>query len=87
MEKFTFDEHGRFVIPNYSATRPFSSFLPGIASPMGIPMWMFYVNCGQAIASFGVAPFSGKLSYTWLPSVDQLPLSVLKESREEHFFH
>lgn len=49
-------------------------------------MWMFYVNCGQAIASFGVAPFSGKLSYTWLPSVDQLPLSVLKESSEKPLF-
>ena len=34
--------------------RPFSSFLPGIAGPLGIPLWAFYVNRGQAIASFGV---------------------------------
>lgn len=34
--------------------RPFSSFLPGIAGPMGVPLWVFYVNRGQAIASFGV---------------------------------
>jgi len=34
--------------------RPFSSFLPGIAGLLGIPLWAFYVNRGQAIASFGV---------------------------------
>ena len=28
--------------------------LAGIAGPLGIPMWAFYVNRGQAIASFGV---------------------------------
>jgi hypothetical protein len=34
--------------------RPFSSFLPGIAGPMEVPLWFFFVNRGQAIASFGV---------------------------------
>ena len=53
MDNFTFDTRGRFVILNYVAARPFASFLPGIAGPMGIPMWVFYVNRGQAIASFG----------------------------------
>ncbi|SER69947.1 hypothetical protein [Salisediminibacterium halotolerans] len=33
---------------------PFASFLPGIAGPTGIPIWAFYVNRGQGIASFGV---------------------------------
>ena len=33
---------------------PFASFLPGIAGPLGIPLWAFYVNRGQAMASFGV---------------------------------
>jgi hypothetical protein len=54
MKDLTFDERGRFVLPDYAAKRPFASFLPGIAGPLGIPMWVFYVNRGQAIASFGV---------------------------------
>lgn len=44
----------RFKIDNYHQTSPFASFLPGLAGEDGIPMWVFYVNRGQAIASFGV---------------------------------
>ena len=44
---------GRFVIDQYNAKRPFSNFLPGIAGLYGTPMWVFYVNRGQGIASFG----------------------------------
>ncbi|MBN1139512.1 MAG: cellobiose phosphorylase, partial [Anaerolineae bacterium] len=54
MKDFYFDERGRFVFHGFAAKRPFASFLPGIAGPLGIPMWVFYVNRGQAIASFGV---------------------------------
>jgi len=54
MSNTPFDESGRFVIEDYSSLRPFSSFLPGIAGLMGIPLWVFYVNRGQAIASFGL---------------------------------
>jgi len=54
MKQFAFDEQGRFVIQDYAAGRPFSSFLPGISGLLGIPLWVFYVNRGQAIASFGV---------------------------------
>jgi hypothetical protein len=54
VDSFYFDDSGRFVIRDFSAKRPFSSFLPGIAGPLGIPMWVFYVNRGQAIASFGI---------------------------------
>ncbi len=43
-----------FVIDQYLTGRPFASFLPGIAGPVGIPMWVFYVNRGQAIAGFGL---------------------------------
>lgn len=43
-----------FEIKNYQAQKPFSSFLPGIAGLSGIPMWAFYVNRGQGIASFGI---------------------------------
>jgi hypothetical protein len=49
-----FDPLGRFSLPNFQQARPFSSFLPGIAGTLGIPLWVFYVNRGQAIAGFGV---------------------------------
>ena len=45
---------GNFVIENYNHKKPFSNFLPGIAGKMGIPLWAFYVNRGQGIASFGL---------------------------------
>jgi hypothetical protein len=54
MQNYQLDENGRFSIENYQNTRPFASFLPGIGGPLGIPLWVFYVNRGQAIASFGV---------------------------------
>lgn len=49
-----FDQSGRFILPDFQQARPFSSFLPGIAGTLGIPLWVFYVNRGQAIAGFGV---------------------------------
>ncbi|MBD5552485.1 MAG: hypothetical protein HDQ96_15185 [Lachnospiraceae bacterium] len=48
-----FDERNRFIIEDYRKKPPFSSFLPGIAGPMGIPMWCFYNNRGQGVCSFG----------------------------------
>lgn len=43
-----------FIIENYQNQRSFSSFLSGIAGKFGIPIWAFYVNRGQGIASFGI---------------------------------
>lgn len=54
MPIFELDASNRFIIANYQCQRPFSNILPGVAGPMGIPMWVFYVNRGQAISSFGV---------------------------------
>lgn len=54
MLTYQLDGNGQFHIRDYQAGRPFASFLPGIAGPMGVPLWVFYVNRGQAIASFGV---------------------------------
>ncbi|MFX1536955.1 MAG: cellobiose phosphorylase, partial [Promethearchaeota archaeon] len=51
---YFFDNDERFVIENYNVTKPFASFLPGIAGKLGIPMWVFFVNRGQGIASFGI---------------------------------
>ena len=49
-----FDLKGRYIIKDYSQKPPFSSFLPGISGIYGIPLWCFYTNRGQAVASFGV---------------------------------
>ncbi|MDP8292926.1 MAG: hypothetical protein P9M04_03850, partial [Candidatus Orphnella occulta] len=48
------NKDGEFVIDNYNLAKPFSSFFPGIAGIWGVPIWAFYVNRGQAIASFGI---------------------------------
>lgn len=42
-----------FIIENYNSAKPFANFFPGIAGLYGIPIWVFYVNRGQAISSFG----------------------------------
>ena len=49
-----FDPMGRFILQDFDHKRPFSSFLPGIAGLQGIPLWVFYVNRGQAVCSFGL---------------------------------
>ena len=46
-------KYDEFVIEDYNRAKPFSSFLPGIAGLHGRPLWAFYVNRGQCIASFG----------------------------------
>ena len=48
-----FDERNRFVMEDYQKKPPFSSFLPGIAGPLGVPVWCYYNNRGQAVCSFG----------------------------------
>jgi hypothetical protein len=50
-----------YKVLQYQKQKPFSGFLPGISGPLGIPMWSFYVNRGQAIASFGVRNKNGSL--------------------------
>jgi len=52
--QYTLNSHGRFVIGDYNESKTFSNFFPGIAGIWGIPMWVFYVNRGQCVASFGV---------------------------------
>lgn len=39
---------------NFDLQRPMSSFLPGVGGLWGLPMWLFYVNRGQGVATFGV---------------------------------
>lgn len=45
--------NGTFEIKQYDQGPPFSSFLPGIAGPEGIPLWCLYVNRAQCVVSFG----------------------------------
>ncbi len=52
---------GSFVIRNYGCKKPFSNFLPGISGLYGTPMWAFYVNRGQAVASFGTRNKDGAI--------------------------
>jgi len=51
---YSLAQTGEFSIRQYHYSSPFASFFPGIAGEWGIPMWVFYVNRGQGIASFGV---------------------------------
>lgn len=48
------DKTKEFQFTNYHKLKPFASFLPGIAGKNGVPMWTYYVNRGQLIASFGI---------------------------------
>ena len=52
--QYSLNPNGTFVIENYNQAPAFSSFFPGIAGLWGIPMWVFYVNRGQGICSFGI---------------------------------
>ncbi len=54
MPDYQLDETNQFIINDYQNSKPFASFLPGIAGLLGVPLWVFYVNRGQAITSFGV---------------------------------
>jgi hypothetical protein len=51
--RYALNPQGEFIVENYNLAKPFANFFPGIAGTYGIPMWAFYVNRGQAIASFG----------------------------------
>ncbi len=50
-----------YKIKDYQKQKPFSSFLSGVAGTMGLPLWAFYVNRGQLIASFGVRDKNGSI--------------------------
>lgn len=52
--KYFYSDNQEFIIENYDQEKAFSSFLPGVAGVMGIPLWAFYANRGQGITSFGV---------------------------------
>jgi hypothetical protein len=49
-----FDKAGRFIMKDFDRAKPMASFLPGVGGKWGVPMWAFYVNRGQGMATFGV---------------------------------
>ena len=49
-----FDSLNRYVLKDYDNKKPFSDFLSGVGGIFGIPLWSFFVNRGQGIASFGI---------------------------------
>ena len=51
--KYILQEDGAFVIEDYNHAKAFANFFPGVSGIWGIPLWAFYVNRGQCIASFG----------------------------------
>jgi hypothetical protein len=53
-QDYRLNQYGEFLIENYNSANPFSSFLPSIAGLYGKPMWVYYVNRGQCIATMGV---------------------------------
>lgn len=75
--KYYLGADGKFVIEQYNYAKPFADFFPGIAGKYGIPMWAFFVNRGQAIASFGIKDKDHAISefYPANKSWQQAPLS------------
>jgi hypothetical protein len=49
-----FDGFGRYVMEDYDTQTPFSDFLPGLAGIYGKPLYAYFVNRGQGIATFGI---------------------------------
>jgi hypothetical protein len=73
----SFDDAGRFIMRSFDRFKPMASFLPGVGGQWGVPMWSFYVNRGQGIATFGVENKDGgfllfqsaEKAYTYTPYV------------------
>lgn len=79
MKKDYYFDNGKFVIRDFAAKPPFTSFLPGIAGLNGCPLWAFYINRGQGIAGFGV---SGKE----LPIMEFFPAEIAYASAPRQGF-
>ena len=59
--KYYFDDNKNLIIENYQWAKPFSNYFPGIAGKFGIPMWVYYINRGQCLSSFGVKNKDGQI--------------------------
>lgn len=61
MKSHVYEKDDEFILNDYNNVKPFSSFFPSIAGLWGKPMWVFFVNRGQAIACMGVKDKDGAL--------------------------
>ena len=62
MNKVTYTvNNNEFIIEDYNNARSFASFLPAISGLWGKPMWVYYVNRGQAVSNFGVRDKDGAI--------------------------
>jgi hypothetical protein len=59
--KYSLSSKNEFIIENFASAPAFSSFFPGIAGLFGCPMWVFYANRGQCVASAGVQDKNGAI--------------------------
>ncbi len=59
---------GAVRVENFDRIAPFTSFLPGLSGVRGIPLWAFYCNRGQGIASLGIHD-KGKAMIPFHPAV------------------
>jgi hypothetical protein len=50
-----------FIIENYNNSKAFASFFPAISGEWGKPIWVYYVNRGQAISCFGTKDKDGAI--------------------------
>ena len=53
-KSYYINDRDEFIIEGYNQKKPFSSFLPAVSGLYGKPMWAYYVNRGQCMATFGV---------------------------------
>lgn len=59
-KQYTVNED-EFIIEDYNNSKVFASFLPAVAGLWGKPLWVYYVNRGQAISNFGVRDKDGAM--------------------------
>jgi len=78
--KYSLNHKGYFNIENYNQSRAFCNFFPGIAGLWGIPMWVFYVNRGQCVTSFGIED-KGKAIMEFQPANKSYRLTSLQGFR------
>lgn len=92
--KYRLNQKGQFVIENYNYAKPFANFFPGIAGKYGIPMWVFYVNRGQCICSFGTKDkdhailefFPANKSWQFVSSLGFRTFIKIKSAKETSYY-
>ncbi len=94
MGNYRLEDDGTFSITDFQRWKPFTSFLPGIAGLQGIPLWVFYVNRGQAITSFGIENKDHPImefqpankAYQSTPLTGFRTFLKLTQAKEQHFY-